>query len=72
MFKILTLNNIAVAGLRRLPRQFYEVASATAFREILTYRYRACNRRGFLPTDPAAWTGGGISPDARNSPAGAS
>lgn len=27
MFKIRTLNNIAVAGLRRLPRQHYEVAS---------------------------------------------
>ena len=27
MFKILTLNNIAVAGLRRLPREHYEVAS---------------------------------------------
>jgi D-3-phosphoglycerate dehydrogenase len=27
MFKVLTLNNIAVAGLRRLPREHYEVAS---------------------------------------------
>ena len=27
MYKILTLNNIAVAGLRRLPRERYEVAS---------------------------------------------
>lgn len=27
MYKILTLNNIAVAGLRRFPRQLYEVAS---------------------------------------------
>jgi hypothetical protein len=27
MFKILTLNNIAVEGLRRLPRERYEVAS---------------------------------------------
>jgi D-3-phosphoglycerate dehydrogenase len=27
MYKILTLNNIAVAGLRRLPRDLYEVAS---------------------------------------------
>ncbi len=27
MFKILTLNNIAVAGLRRLPRDIYEVSS---------------------------------------------
>ncbi len=27
MFKVLTLNNIAVAGLRRLPRRLYEVAS---------------------------------------------
>ncbi|HZD51648.1 MAG TPA: 3-phosphoglycerate dehydrogenase family protein, partial [Woeseiaceae bacterium] len=30
MFKIRTLNNIAVAGLRRLPRQRYEVASDIA------------------------------------------
>jgi hypothetical protein len=27
MYKILTLNNIAVAGLERLPRDRYEVAS---------------------------------------------
>ncbi|MDG2289224.1 MAG: 3-phosphoglycerate dehydrogenase, partial [Woeseiaceae bacterium] len=27
MFKVLTLNNIAVEGLRRLPRSRYEVAS---------------------------------------------
>ena len=27
MFKVLTLNNIAVAGLRRLPRERFEVAS---------------------------------------------
>ena len=27
MYKILTLNNIAVEGLRRLPRERYEVAS---------------------------------------------
>lgn len=30
MFKIQTLNNIAVAGLRKLPRDHYEVASAVA------------------------------------------
>lgn len=30
MFKILTLNNIAVAGLRRLPRERYEIASEMA------------------------------------------
>ena len=30
MFKILTLNNIAVAGLRRLPRDTYEVSSEAA------------------------------------------
>ena len=30
MFKVLTLNNIAVAGLRRLPRERYEVASSIA------------------------------------------
>ena len=27
MYKILTLNNISVTGLRRLPRELYEVAS---------------------------------------------
>ncbi|MCB1850681.1 MAG: 3-phosphoglycerate dehydrogenase, partial [Gammaproteobacteria bacterium] len=27
MYKILTLNNISVAGLNRLPREMYEVAS---------------------------------------------
>ena len=27
MYKILTLNNIALAGLRRFPRERYEVAS---------------------------------------------
>jgi len=27
MYKVLTLNNIAVAGLRHFPRQYYEVAS---------------------------------------------
>ncbi len=26
-FKILTLNNISVAGLQHLPREYYEVAS---------------------------------------------
>ncbi|HZW59058.1 MAG TPA: phosphoglycerate dehydrogenase [Woeseiaceae bacterium] len=30
MFKVLTLNNIAVAGLRRLPREHYEVSSDTS------------------------------------------
>ncbi len=30
MFKVLTLNNIAVEGLRRLPRERYEVASTTS------------------------------------------
>ena len=30
MYKILTLNNIAVAGLRHLPRERYEVASEIA------------------------------------------
>ena len=27
MYKILTLNNISVAGLERLPREHYEIAS---------------------------------------------
>lgn len=30
MFKVLTLNNIAVAGLRRLPRELYEVSSESS------------------------------------------
>lgn len=30
MYKVLTLNNIAVAGLRRLPRESYEVSSDTS------------------------------------------
>ena len=30
MYKILTLNNISVAGLNRLPRERYEVASETS------------------------------------------
>ena len=30
MYKVLTLNNIAVEGLRRLPRERYEVASEIA------------------------------------------
>lgn len=30
MFKVLTLNNIAVAGLRRLPRDLYEVSSESS------------------------------------------
>ncbi|MEX1266522.1 MAG: phosphoglycerate dehydrogenase [Woeseia sp.] len=29
-YKVLTLNNIAVAGLRRLPRKFYEISSDTS------------------------------------------
>ena len=38
MFKILTLNNIAVAGLRRLPRQRYEVASEIAHPDAILLR----------------------------------
>ena len=38
MFKVLTLNNIAVAGLRRLPRQRYEVASEIAHPDAILLR----------------------------------
>lgn len=38
MFKILTLNNIAVAGLRRLPRERYEVASEIAHPDAIILR----------------------------------
>lgn len=37
-FKILTLNNIAVAGLRRLPRERYEVASEIAHPDAILVR----------------------------------
>ena len=38
MFKILTLNNIAVEGLRRLPRERYEVASEIAHPDAILLR----------------------------------
>ncbi|MEM8817687.1 MAG: phosphoglycerate dehydrogenase [Pseudomonadota bacterium] len=38
MYKILTLNNIAVAGLRRLPRERYEVASEIAHPDAILLR----------------------------------
>lgn len=38
MFKVLTLNNIAVEGLRRLPRQRYEVASEIAHPDAIIVR----------------------------------
>ena len=38
MFKILTLNNIAVEGLRRLPRERYEVASEIAHPDAIILR----------------------------------
>ena len=38
MFKVLTLNNIAVAGLRRLPRERYEVASEIAHPDAILLR----------------------------------
>lgn len=38
MFKILTLNNIAVAGLRRLPRDTYEVSSEAASPDAIILR----------------------------------
>ena len=38
MYKILTLNNIAVAGLDRLPRDRYEVASEIAHPDAILVR----------------------------------
>ena len=38
MYKVLTLNNIAVAGLRRLPRERYEVASEIAHPDAIILR----------------------------------
>ena len=38
MFKVLTLNNIAVAGLRRLPRERFEVASEIASPDAIILR----------------------------------
>lgn len=38
MFKVLTLNNIAVEGLRRLPRERYEVASEMAHPDAILLR----------------------------------
>lgn len=38
MYKVLTLNNIAVAGLRRLPRDLYEVASEMASPDAIIVR----------------------------------
>jgi len=38
MYKILTLNNIAVEGLRRLPREHYEVASEIAHPDAILLR----------------------------------
>lgn len=38
MFKVLTLNNIAVQGLRRLPRERYEVASEIAHPDAILLR----------------------------------
>jgi D-3-phosphoglycerate dehydrogenase len=38
MYKVLTLNNIAVAGLRHLPRQRYEVASEIAHPDAIIVR----------------------------------
>ena len=38
MYKVLTLNNIAVEGLRRLPRERYEVASEIAHPDAILLR----------------------------------
>ncbi len=38
MFKVLTLNNIAVEGLRRLPRERYEVASEVSHPDAILLR----------------------------------
>ncbi|HAM55660.1 MAG TPA: 3-phosphoglycerate dehydrogenase, partial [Candidatus Rokubacteria bacterium] len=40
MFKILTLNSIAVAGLERLPRDRYEIASEMRYPDAILVRSR--------------------------------
>jgi len=53
MFKVLTLNNIAVAGLRRLPRSRYEVASEIANPDAILLRSQNMHDMD-IPTTVAA------------------
>jgi D-3-phosphoglycerate dehydrogenase len=49
-FKVLTLNNIAVAGLRRLPRERYEVASEIAHPDAIILRSANIHDMDIPPT----------------------
>ena len=53
MFKVLTLNNIAVEGLRRLPRSRYEVASEMAHPDAILLRSQNMHKMD-KPTSVAA------------------
>jgi D-3-phosphoglycerate dehydrogenase len=53
MFKVLTLNNIAVEGLRRLPRSRYEVASEIAHPDAILLRSQNMHEMD-IPTTVAA------------------
>ena len=53
MFKVLTLNNIAVEGLRRLPRSRYEVASEMAHPDAILLRSQNMHKMD-IPTSVAA------------------
>ena len=53
MFKVLTLNNIAVEGLRRLPRSRYEVASEMAHPDAIMLRSQNMHEMD-IPTSVAA------------------
>ena len=51
MYKVLTLNNIAVAGLRRLPRERYEVASEIAHPDAVILRSHNMHNMDIPETD---------------------
>jgi D-3-phosphoglycerate dehydrogenase len=53
MFKVLTLNNIAIEGLRRLPRSRYEVASEIAHPDAILLRSQNMHEMD-IPTTVAA------------------
>jgi D-3-phosphoglycerate dehydrogenase len=53
MFKVLTLNNIAIEGLRRLPRSRYEVASEMAHPDAILLRSQNMHEMD-IPTSVAA------------------
>jgi len=50
MFKVLTLNNIAVEGLRRLPRERYEVASEITHPDAILLRSQNMHDMDIAPT----------------------